>query len=45
MFNNPTAHDLMAQLPLTLAFRDYAGQEKSIASTTRVNHARGATGR
>jgi len=28
MFNNPTANDLVSQLPLTLAFRDYAGQEK-----------------
>jgi hypothetical protein len=28
MFNNPTANDLVSQLPLTLPFRDYAGQEK-----------------
>ena len=28
MFNNPTANDLVSQLPLTLAFRDYTGQEK-----------------
>jgi hypothetical protein len=28
MFENPTANDLMSQLPLTLTFRDFGGQEK-----------------
>jgi len=28
MYDNPTSRDLLAQLPLTLSFKDYAGTEK-----------------
>ncbi|MCO5219163.1 MAG: cyclophilin-like fold protein [Thermomicrobiales bacterium] len=28
LFDNPAAHDLISMLPLSLTFRDYAGQEK-----------------